>query len=487
MTLDAPRVRPVDPVDPAGREEARIGVAVAAADGPRSMLERYRAVRAFTERLCEPLVTEDYVIQSMPDVSPTKWHLAHTSWFFETFALASADPDYRPLDPMYNYLFNSYYNTIGYRHCRPKRGLVSRPTVDEVYAYRAHVDEHMTALLQTVVGSAWAELEPIMEIGLHHEQQHQELMVTDIKHVFSENPLFPAYRARDRAAGEVGGEARGAGEVGGVDRASGDFGGDVRAAGDVEGAAHAASAPPLGWIEFKEDVHAIGHAGDGFAFDNESPRHRVLTPSFALATRLVTAGEYLAFIEDGGYERPDLWLSAGWDAAQREGWRAPLYWQDHDDGWRLFTLAGVERIDPAAPVCHVSYFEADAYARWKGARLPTEFEWEVAVGDTPVQGNFAGSGRLHPAPAPAGAGDRPAQLFGDVWEWTRSDYAPYPGYRPAEGAIGEYNGKFMSGQYVLRGGSCATSVDHIRATYRNFFPPDARWQFSGIRLAKDPV
>ncbi len=470
MTLEIPSIHALEP---AGRDQARSEGSVS--EGPRRMLDRYRAVRAFTERLCESLVTEDYVIQSMPDVSPTKWHLAHTSWFFETFALEPMVPDYRPLDPLYNYLFNSYYNTIGYRHCRPKRGLVSRPTVEHVYAYRAFVDEHVAALLEGIDDSRWAALAPIMELGLHHEQQHQELMVTDIKHVFSENPLFPAYR--EHAEKAVSG--------GGIDRA--DDRGPENGTSDRSSRGNPtsdAATPAQGWIDFDEGVHAIGHAGDGFSFDNEGPRHRVLTPAFSLATRLVTAGEFRAFVEDGGYERPEFWLSAGWDTVRREGWRAPLYWQDHDDGWHLFTLSGVKQLRAAEPVCHVSYFEADAYSRWAGARLPTEFEWEVAVGGLPIDGNFAGSEIFHPSPATAG--DNLSQCFGDAWEWTRSDYAPYPGYSPSPGALGEYNGKFMNGQYVLRGGSCATSLDHIRATYRNFFPPDARWQFTGMRLARDP-
>ena len=468
MTLDAKTLRPSPPKHlghDRGARDVDGGIDGAShinspIESPLTKLSRYRAVRAFTERICEPLATEDYVIQTMPDVSPTKWHLAHTSWFFETFVLESNMAGYQPLDPMYNYLFNSYYNTVGYRHCRPKRGLVSRPTVEQVYIYRAYVDKHMTALLETVDEEAWTALEPIVELGLHHEQQHQELMVTDIKHVFSENPLFPVYSERA--------------DDGGASSADG-------------AAAPLASplAPPLEWIAFDEGIHEVGHQGSGFAFDNEGPRHRVLTPAFELGSRLVTAGEYLAFIEDDGYSRHDLWLSAGWDMVAREQWRAPQYWQQHDDGWRLFTLAGVRTLNPDEPVCHVSYFEADAFSRWAGARLPTEFEWEVASGGLEVKGHFAASMRFHPAPSLTGDGLQ--QFFGDVWEWTRSDYAPYPGYAPSEGALGEYNGKFMSGQYVLRGGSCATSADHIRSTYRNFFPPDARWQFSGIRLARDPA
>ncbi len=425
---------------------------------------RYRAVRAATERFCEPLATEDYVIQTMPDVSPTKWHLAHTTWFFECFLLEPHLPGYEPLHPMYNYLFNSYYNTVGYRHCRPKRGLISRPTVAQVYAYRRHVDRHMERLLSTLSGPDLEALAPVVELGCHHEQQHQELMVTDIKHVLGENPLFPAYR-----------------ESGGAERAGAGEGG----------------APPLGWRRFERRIAEIGHDGRGFGFDNEGPRHERLIHGFELADRPVSCGEYLDFIRDGGYRRHDLWLSLGWDMVQREGWQAPMYWQDHGaEGWKVFGLAGLRPLDPAEPVCHLSYFEADAYARWAGARLPAEDEWELAAAgaDRAMDGNFADDGSYHPAPMRAAPREGealtegeagPRLLFGEVWEWTRSPYEAYPGYAPAEGALGEYNGKFMCNQYVLRGGSCATPRDHIRPSYRNFFPPDARWQFSGLRLARD--
>ncbi|MCB0216067.1 MAG: ergothioneine biosynthesis protein EgtB [Caldilineae bacterium] len=412
-----------------------------------TLLARYRAVRAATERFCEPLATEDYVIQTMDDVSPAKWHLAHTTWFFECFVLQPQVPDYPVLDPMYNYLFNSYYNTVGYRHCRPKRGLISRPTVAQVYAYRAHVDAHMTRFLEQAGPEALAAALPALELGFNHEQQHQELMVTDIKHVFSENPLFPAYRERP--------------------------------------AAEPLAAPPLGWTRFERRIAEIGHAGPGFAFDNEGPRHETLIPGFELASRPVSCGEYLAFMQDGGYTRHDLWLSLGWNQVQEQGWRAPMYWQDHGaEGWRVFTLAGLRPLDPAEPVCHLSYFEADAYARWAGARLPSEAEWELAAVESGAgrEATFAEDGRYQPAPART---EGLTQLFGEVWEWTRSPYEGYPGYAPAAGALGEYNGKFMCNQYVLRGGSCATPRDHIRASYRNFFPPDARWQFSGLRLARD--
>jgi ergothioneine biosynthesis protein EgtB len=415
---------------------------------PLTLTERYEAVRRFTERLCEPLETEDYVIQSMNDVSPTKWHLAHVSWFFETFILKPHLPGYRPLHPQYAYLFNSYYVQAGARHCRAQRGYLSRPTVAEVYAYRAHVDAHMRMLLDEADDALRRVVAPLVEIGLHHEQQHQELLLTDVKHVFSVNPLRPAYRPYEPAA--------------------------------------PMAVPALSWVGFDEGLYEVGHAGEGFSYDNEGPRHRFFLDAFALSNRLVTNGEYLAFMDDGGYERPELWLSMGWAVRQEKGWTAPFYWERHGDRWQSFTLAGMRDLDPAEPVCHVSYFEADAYARWVGARLPTEHEWEVAARTAPVQGSFVEGARYHPVAAEASAAAGPLlQLYGEVWQWTRSPYAPYPGYEPLPGALGEYNGKFMCNQFVLRGGSCATSITHIRPTYRNFFPPEACWQFMGIRLAKD--
>ena len=418
-----------------------------AADG-KALGRRYTEVRAFTERLCRPLATEDYVVQSMEDVSPTKWHIGHTSWFFETFVLGEAVAGYKVADPGYAFLFNSYYVAAGQRHCRPKRGLLSRPTVDQVYDYRRHVDG---ALLHFLSRASDAELErwgPIIEIGIHHEQQHQELMLTDLKHNFGINPLLPAYRDDLRAS----------------------------APGEV---------PELGWIPFDEGVHSIGHDETGFSYDNEFPVHRVFLEPFALASRLVTNGEWIEFMQDGGYRRHDLWLSAGWDAVQREDWDSPLYWQEKDGGWSVFTLGGLRSVDPAEPVSHVTYYEADAFARWAGCRLPSEFEWEVAARDVEPAGNLIEADHLHPVPLGSAADPtRLQQMFGDVWEWTQSHYSPYPGYRPAEGAIGEYNGKFMANQFVLRGGSVATSVTHIRPTYRNFFHPDSSWQFSGLRLAR---
>jgi ergothioneine biosynthesis protein EgtB len=414
-----------------------------AAQPASDLAARYRAVRAATEALAAPLSPEDCTAQSMPDASPVKWHLGHTSWFFETFLLEAAVPGYRPPWPAYRVLFNSYYHSVGEQHYRPERGLVTRPGLAEVMAYRRHVDGQCLALLER--GALSAAQEAVLELGLHHEQQHQELILTDVKHLLARNPLGPAYRARP--------------------------------------AERAGEATPLAWHAHPAGLREIGHAGPGFAFDNEGPRHRVFVHAFALASRAVTNGEYLAFIEDRGYERPEVWLSDGFATVQREGWRAPLYWTREGGGWQRFTTAGPQPVALDEPVAHVSAYEADAYARWAGARLPTEAEWEVAAASAAVAGNLAEAERYEPARAPAGPG--PTQLFGDVWEWTSSAYAAYPGYRPPPGALGEYNGKFMANQLVLRGGSCATPASHIRASYRNFFPPHARWQWSGIRLARD--
>ena len=418
--------------------------------GDLTLAARYVAVRKQTEALCAPLEVEDYVVSSMPDVSPTKWHLAHTSWFFETFVLAEHAPSYRSLNERYAYLFNSYYVQAGERHCRAKRGLVTRPTVKEVFEYRRHVDDAMRRLLARMDGDMEHPAAKLIELGLQHEQQHQELLVTDIKHVLWTNPLRPAYRERATEP--------------------------------------TAEVPPLGWHSVAEGVQWIGHDGPNFAYDNEGPRHRVFLESCRLASRLITNGEYLAFIEDGGYARPELWLSAGLATVQDRGWEAPLYWERADDGrWDEYTLGGTRALAGAAladPVTHVSYFEADAFARWAGYRLPTEFEWEVAARELPVEGRFVEAERFHPAPA-SGA-ERLAQQYGDAWQWTQSAYVGYPNYRPSSGAIGEYNGKWMADQWVLRGASCATPRSHARVTYRNFFPSDARWQFSGIRLADGP-
>ena len=415
-------------------------------DDPRvDMLRRYEQVRTFTESLCDGLAAEDQVVQSMPDVSPTKWHLAHTTWFFETFVVSPRQRGYEPLNAEYAFLFNSYYVHAGERHCRAQRGYISRPTVAEVLAYRRHVDEAVRQLIASSRDDELSELAPVLELGLHHEQQHQELLVTDIKHVFSVNPLRPAFR-------------------------------DIAVPQSADPGA-------LQWVKHGGGLVEIGHRGEGFAYDNESPRHREWLEPFALADRLVTNGEYIDFIEDGGYRRAGLWLSMGWAHVTEHEWTEPFYWERRAGRWWSYTLGGMREIDPHEPVTHLSYFEADAYARWAGARLPTEAEWETAATDLPIVGNFVERSRFHPAAAPAGSGLR--QMFGDVWEWTRSQYSPYPGYVPAAGALGEYNGKFMCNQFVLRGGSCATSSTHIRPTYRNFFPPEATWQFTGVRLARD--
>jgi len=409
-----------------------------------SLLAVYRAVRALSEALCRPLAIEDYVVQSMPDASPTKWHLAHTTWFWETFLLVPNLPEYRPFHQRYGYLFNSYYETVGARHPRSERGLLSRPTVAETFAFRAHVDEAMSRLLE--LGIEDEPTRALIELGLSHEQQHQELLVTDLKHMLGSNPLRPPYR-------EIG-------------------------------IAPEARALPLRWQEYAGGLVSIGHRGGGFAFDNETPRHQAYTLPYRLATRLVTNHEYLQFMQDEGYACSSHWLSEGWAVLNEQRWRAPLYWERLDGEWWTYTLGGMRRVAEDEPVCHVSFFEADAFARWAGKRLPSEIEWEHAASAAETDGNFLDSRRLHPAAA-VEATSSLAQLFGDTWEWTASQYTAYPGYRPAEGAVGEYNGKFMCNQFVLRGGSCATPPGHIRATYRNFFPPSARWQFSGIRLADD--
>jgi ergothioneine biosynthesis protein EgtB len=412
--------------------------------GIPELAQRYREIRAVTQRLSEPLSAEDCVVQSMPDASPVKWHLAHTTWFFETFVLETAVPGYRHFHPQYRVLFNSYYNTVGDQHPRPERGMLSRPSLEQVREYRAHVDRHVLALCERAES---LELAATIELGLHHEQQHQELIVTDVKHLLSLNPLRPAYRRAPAPA--------------------------------------PLTTAPLGWHEHPGGIALIGHEGDGFAFDNEGPRHRVLIEPFALASRPVTSADFMEFVADGGYQRPELWLSDGWDAVRSRAWSAPLYWWQEGGGWKSMTLSGARAVVGDEPVCHVSYYEADAFARWAGARLPSEAEWELFAARAAIEGNLLESGVLHPMAGRGSYGEVPQQLFGDVWEWTQSAYAPYPGYRPVTGALGEYNGKFMVNQLVLRGGSCATPRSHLRATYRNFFPPHARWQFSGIRLARD--
>lgn len=405
----------------------------------------YLQIRRSTEGLVKPLNPEDYVIQSMPDVSPTRWHLAHVTWFFETFVLARGVAGYEPFHPDFVYLFNSYYHTVGLQFPRAKRGLISRPSVEDILQYRSSVDERMGRFLDSVDADRLDELSPVIVLGCQHEQQHQELILTDIKHVFSCNPLLPGYR-------------------------------EPEAEDDQED-------KTLRWVPYEEGVRWIGFQGSGFSFDNECPRHRIFLESFELADRLSTNREYLNFVKDGGYERPELWLSEGWAHISQEGWEAPLYWMNQDGEWFQFTLSGPRPLQLAEPVCHLSYYEADAFARWSGARLPTEAEWEIAAETVRLEGNFVEQGRFHPAPV-SGGPDLPSQMFGDVWEWTSSSYAPYPRYQPPGGALGEYNGKFMCNQYVLRGGSCATSRSHIRRSYRNFFPTTARWQFSGVRLAR---
>jgi ergothioneine biosynthesis protein EgtB len=433
--------------------------------GPRErLLEHYRKVRAFTTRLCRDLEPEDCVVQSMPDVSPTKWHLAHTSWFFETFVVKVWMPRYRPEVPQYAYLFNSYYNAAGDMHRRDLRGLISRPTVAETYRFRESIDQCMGQLIEEADETLLAEIEPIITLGLHHEQQHQELLLTDIKHVLAQNPLYPVF-----AVAGIGDPGRGKNRIA------------------QDGPGSTIPATTQRFVEFEEAIVSIGHDGDGFSYDNEGPRHRALVLPFSLSNRLITNGEYLEFMAAGAYTRPEFWLSLGWTTVNEQRWRAPLYWMERDGAWWNFTLSGLRPVNESEPVTHVSYFEADAYANWAGARLPTEFEWERAAADFPIAGNFVDDERFHPSPSSYSSHEQSLQqVYGDAWEWTRSAYLPYPGYKAGPGALGEYNGKFMSNQMVLRGGSCATSRDHMRLTYRNFFQPEKRWQFTGIRLAHDP-
>ncbi|MEO6810859.1 MAG: ergothioneine biosynthesis protein EgtB [Isosphaeraceae bacterium] len=409
--------------------------------------QRYQTIRRMTERLAAPLSPEDCLVQSMPEASPVKWHLAHTSWFFETFVLQPHAPGYKVFHPSFSYLFNSYYNAVGDRVPRPRRGLMSRPGLDEVHAYRSSVDQAMGAYLDAKGDGLPQAVADVIELGINHEQQHQELILTDIKHALAQNPLYPAYRD------------------------------------DLATSANGVEVQAMEWLRVLGRLSWIGHGVPGFAFDNEGPRHQVYLDDFQIGSRLVTCGEFLEFINQGGYDRPELWLSDGWNQSQSQGWKAPLYWEQIEDAWWLRTMTGFRPIDEAEPVCHVSFYEADAFARWSNARLPTEAEWELAVAEQPLEGNFLDTGCLHPrADGPC---DGLRQGFGDVWEWTRSPYTPYPGSQPISGALGEYNAKFMCNQMVLRGGSCATPASHIRATYRNFFSPETRWQFAGLRLAKD--
>ena len=426
---------------------AQLSRASAVPHEQEALLEHFTRVRGDSEALCESLEEEDHVIQTMPDVSPPKWHLAHTSWFFETFLLCPHVPHYRPFHPAYDHLFNSYYLTHGDPFPRARRGVLARPTVAEIKAYRRHVDRGMERLLLMDHADAAARVRDLVVLGLHHEQQHQELLFTDIKHIFAVSPLRPVYRVLP-----------------------------VPAPAHVE---------PCQWVEIPAGRYRIGHAGEGFAFDNEGPRHEVLLNGCRLASRPVSNGEFLTFIEAGGYRQPGLWLADGWATVQEQGWRAPLYWERREGDWWYMTLSGMREVDLAAPACHLSYYEADAYATWAGKRLPTEAEWEAAAAGLPVAGNLREAGYLQPIAGEAVHAGL-AQMYGDVWEWTASPYMPYPGFRPPAGPIGEYNGKFMSSQMVLRGGSCVTPQSHIRASYRNFFYPKDRWQFTGLRLADDP-
>jgi ergothioneine biosynthesis protein EgtB len=416
-------------------------------DVQTTLEHQYRSVRATSVALAAPLSDADATVQSMPDASPAKWHLAHTSWFFEKMVLAENLSRYKPFDDRFNFLFNSYYESVGARQPRPLRGLLSRPSLQDILAYREYVDAAIAQLFRQGLTQSASK---IIELGCNHEQQHQELLLTDILHLFDQNPLRPAYQDSVPLPVE-----------------SSDKAGPV-------------------YKDFPGGLFHIGSDGSGFAFDCEGPRHAVQVEPFRLADRLVTNGEWARFIADGGYRAPLLWLSDGWARVCEEGWTAPLYWHARDDQFWTMTLRGAQPIDPDAPVTHVSYYEADAFATWAKRRLPTEAEWEVAAQGIPVAGNLLNSGRLRPKPAPVqAASGEIRQMFGDVWEWTRSAFMPYPRFRPMEGALGEYNGKFMSGQFVLRGGSCVTPEDHVRASYRNFFAPHARWQFSGLRLAED--
>jgi ergothioneine biosynthesis protein EgtB len=413
-------------------------------EAKKDLIRHYRRVRGATESLTETLETEDFVIQAMENASPVKWHLAHTTWFFETFILGKADPDFETLHPQYGYIFNSYYVQTGDPHCRDKRGNLSRPTVKQVFDYRKYIDDEMISFMKSLDDEGLEEWMPFIEVGIHHEQQHQELLLTDLKYMFGQNPLYPIYRETRRP------------KLDEID--------------------------PMKWISFEEGVYEVGHTGGEFGFDNEFPRHKTYLQPFQLSDRLVTNGEFLEFIEDGGYSEPKWWLDEGFATIEEEEWQWPLYWVQREDGWHHFTLSGLEKLELNEPVTHVSYFEADAYARWKGCRLPTEEEWEIAAEDVKMEGNFVEGGHFHPASEEKRSGLK--QMFGDAWQWTKSSYTPYPGFKQFPGALGEYNGKFMVNQYVLRGGSCATPESHFRKTYRNFFHTDSRWQFTAIRLAK---
>jgi len=413
------------------------------------LTSKFSTVRGMTEEICRPLQTEDYVIQSMTDVSPPKWHLGHTTWFFERVILQEFTPSYNPLNDRYYFIFNSYYQSFGDRVARDIRGTLSRPTVEEVYGYREAINKRVIDLLGAADDKMYQKIAPLVELGLHHEQQHQELLVTDIKHILSMNPLRPAYKARKTSAG--------------------------------------GKEPAKSFVAFDEQVFCLGADQNGFSWDNERPQHKVFVNKFSLMNRPVTNGEYMEFMDDGGYTNPLLWLSDGWDTVGSQQWDAPLYWEKVDDSWQVMTLGGLQPVEMAEPVAHVSYYEANAFARWAGKRLPTESEWELAAKVHQVsadKGNFLEEGAFHPVAGVESNGSL-LQMMGDVWEWTGSSYLPYPGYQQERGPLGEYNGKFMSNQMVLRGGSCVTPRNHIRSTYRNFFQCDKRWQFSGFRLASD--
>jgi ergothioneine biosynthesis protein EgtB len=413
--------------------------------GRQELIDKFSSVRNFSLELTKPLVTEDFVVQTIPDISPTKWHLAHVTWFFETFVLKEAGKNYQELNPLYNFIFNSYYVQVGPRHTRAHRGYLTRPTVKDVFDYRKYIDEQMIDFISKCSEEELDKFTPVIEIGINHEQQHQELLLTDIKNVFSANPLHPVYSEKEFPSINV--------------------------------------VPEIKWITFPEGLYETGHDGNGFSYDNELPRHKEFLESFHLSSRLVTNGEYLEFIKDGGYKNTQLWLSDGWATVENEHWEAPMYWENRDGEMWNFKLTGFQKVNLNEPVCHVSYYEADAFARWAGARLASEAEWEIATHDLNLEGNFVEQRNFHPVAF--NSKHDLIQMYGDVWEWTKSPYTGYPGYKTLPGALGEYNGKFMSSQMVLRGGSCATSITHIRNTYRNFFPPNARWQFMGIRLAKD--
>lgn len=410
-----------------------------------NILKSYQKVRQFSHTITDTLEPEDFVIQPMENASPTKWHLAHTSWFFETFVLSKYEPEFKSMHPQYAYLFNSYYLQTGVPFTRSKRGVISRPTVENVFEYRAYVDEQITAFINNADENIWNEAAKVIEIGINHEQQHQELILTDIKFTLAQNPLLPVFKEIEEK--------------------------------------HINHLPDLKWVQFDEGIIEIGHPGNTFIYDNEHPLHKTFIQNHSLSDRLITNGEYLDFMNDNGYSRSELWLDEGWSAVNNESWQSPLYWFKRDNEWWTFTLGGARKLNLNEAVTHVSFFEADAFARWMYARLPTEQEWENASKSASLNGNFVEDEYYHPIPV-SQEGDELKQIYGDVWEWTLSSYSPYPGYKPLPGALGEYNGKFMSNQYVLRGGSCATSITHIRNTYRNFFQATSRWQFNGIRLAK---